>query len=152
MSKVKTKSIPKPEPKRMSPMEVQMDEALKLVKSYRDIAKAIFHDYKIDADAWLELSTAEDDLEEALMDMKDEAGEEDFDSILERLKDLEPETYQQEELLQLVTDESLIMERAKESSCLLLEVNSLADREKLQEFINNNIYPYCINSRSGVQL
>lgn len=54
------------------------------------------------------------------------------------------------EILPLL-DDGDICDYMEEKDCLVIEVKGMTDKQKLKDFVNENIYPYCLNDRAALK-
>lgn len=55
-----------------------------------------------------------------------------------------------DEILPLL-DDSDICDYMEQKDCLVIEVKGMMDQQKIKDFVNENIYPYCMNDRETLK-
>ena len=48
-------------------------------------------------------------------------------------------------------DDGDICDYMEEKDCLVIEVKGLMDSQRIKDFVNQNIYPYCLNDRESLK-
>jgi len=105
--------------------------------------KAIIDDYAIDDGAIVEINAAMDKIKNNLVEMVEEDPTKE-----ELLKQLTNEALYEEDLEQILSilpdsdKQSIVKSFASECGYKLIKINSLADQEKLDSFVEGEIYPY----------
>lgn len=132
------------------PPETLIDKIRKAFAQYQDTTSAILQDYIADDGLITELATADVNLLDELEELCEEAGDlTDFETIVKGLKwhhDLTTDTDKARMLVNLM-DEDDVREFVKDESDMHLKVSNPFDRDKIENFLRENIYPYNINHR-----
>ena len=119
----------------------------KLFTDYLDTAGAILQSHVFTEDAELELKEADKNLLEEIENLEVVTG--DFDSIIEQLEKLiANKESEDEELLKLCNEESIIAAAGDCTGYAIIKITSVTDGDKLTDFVNENIYPYNIGGKS----
>lgn len=109
-------------------------------KKYADNVGEILDDYVVGNDGlFTELASAEEDFKDRIDELVPEAVT--VESIKEQLDEEEIEV---NDLLALI-DTGDIADYLEAEGYVIIKVEGMMDREKLRQFISQNIYPYCVN-------
>lgn len=139
---VKTKATP----------ATPVNKLLRFFENYQDTCTAILDSHTFTEDALDELIEADKNFRELLENFTS-IEDADFDEVLERLKALNDNVDFDSEALIELCDQDAVIEAAKETSgCIVIEMESLLDKSKVEDFINKEIYPYNLGENHYLQL
>lgn len=130
-----TKTAKKPE-KKLTPLEILIEA----FEKHRQTTQTILKDYIADGGLMMEIDTAEASFRDILEDWE---AEEDFDELLDKLKELSGSEIRTKDLLE-ICDEDEVEEWVKEnydSDRITIELSNMNDRMKLENFLKTVIYP-----------
>lgn len=125
----------------------------KLFTGYLDTTSAILQSHTFTEDAELELKEADKNLLEEIEDL--EIVTNDFDSLIEQLDKLKAnhdDSFNEDEILKLVSEEAIIAEAGESSGIVIVKLQSITDTDKLIEFVNREIYPYNVNCKEALKV
>lgn len=137
----------------LSPEQPAIKFIKKLFNDYLDTTSAILQSHAFTEDAELELKEADKNLLEEIENL--EIITNDFDSLIEQLDKLKAnhdDSFDEDEVLKLVSEETIIAEAGKSAGLVIVKLQSIADTDKLIEFVNREIYPYNINNREALKV
>lgn len=116
-----------------------------LFEKYIDTTGAIMDDYVADHAMIHEVSIADQNLKEKILNLVDndetdiEDGEADFDSLLEKIK--EHDDFDADKILELV-DIDDVLSFVSGTDYISVQVTNIKDRDKIEEFLKTEIYPF----------
>src|SRR5688572_16475658 len=108
-----------------------IDQVIERVEKHNDMCGVILDDYIVDKDCITEIAAADDNLIRDLNKM--DTGENEFDDILENLKNLDLDSDDYEQLLNVI-DEDAIYDFVANKGYVYVKIENMLDQEKLEEF------------------
>ena len=136
----KTKVIPKVE---IEEKRIDSSEVIDLIKESKQTIEAILIDYDAGPFCELEVNTAIDNLIQSVQDIETFEDEPEFDEVVKQLKEMPGSDIVTAEILD-VLDEDEVVEWAadKRSNHIVIKLESIELRSKLEEFLKTEIFPY----------
>lgn len=136
------------EPEELSPQDILLNEFDK----YLDTCEAILKDNPFSEDAIPELSLADGNFKKVLENINwPDQSFEDYLKSLELLKHTDSD-WDPEKILELLDEDDIIAEAEKTPGYAVIKLSSIAETDKLVEFVNKEIYPYNIGGKSAFTL
>lgn len=127
--------------KKTETKQTQIDKVLDLISKYLDTTGAILDDYLADDGMVTELAAADENLREAVEDLRPEDVEEEIKQIIARLKELELDQEQSEEIIEFL-DKDALWDWSKNLGYAYVKIDSIEKADKLEEFIKAEIWPH----------
>lgn len=124
--------VKKPTPKTLH------EQVQDLLEKHIDTTGAILDDYVADKGMITELAECDKNLRSDIDDLFDE--EQDFDSLLKRLQEMDLDTDQTEKLMDLF-DTGDLSDRLTRGGYVYVKVDNLADQMKLETWLKTRLYP-----------
>jgi hypothetical protein len=119
-----------------------IEEVLDRFKDFQDTTGAILDDYLVADGAITELAAADESFIEDLKEMDE--GEDDFETLLEKLKKMDVKDVDHLELFELCADHldpENVSDVLTKDGFIYIKVENIVLRDKLEEFIKTEIMP-----------
>ena len=112
------------------------EKVLDRIDEYLDTTSAILEDYAVEDGLITELSEADKSLQS---DIRDMILEDDYDSILERLKKMDLDDDMKAQLLDLF-EEDEILSKVQDFGHCVIKIDNIVERQKLEDFVHAHIH------------
>lgn len=129
------------------------DHLLKEFERYTEFCGAALDSNTFTEDALLEIKIANEDFKTKLENLNTDILPTDFDNcceVLEKLK--EGDDWDSEKIIELLDEDDIIAEAERTPGYAVIKLSSIAETDKLVEFVNKEIYPYNIGGKSAFTL
>lgn len=137
-----------------------LEELHALIDKYRDVIRDISIDYIASPGQLFEINTAFENLKNnvpfRLAGQEPEVDEKpDFDTLFSKMKDLPQKEICTGDLLDICDDDEIAeyyLDNIADGNDIRIHVNNLADRNKLENFIKDELYPFYSDQQEHVFL